>query len=98
MPGADDSSPTPRRASTKLRERIGRHPLGLIVVGAIVAFAALGIGRPLLGTTSFNGADSLLTYAPWRDSAPEGFVAQMPCVGDTIDSVIPTTTEFRGRL
>jgi hypothetical protein len=77
---------------------VRRHPLSALVLVAIAAFAVFGIGRPLVGDGSFHSADLLLQYAPWRDAAPAGYVAQRPCVSDTVDSVMPSTTEFRRRL
>jgi hypothetical protein len=70
----------------------------MIVLLAIAAFAVFGIGKPLIGDGSFHGANLLLQYAPWRDTAPAGFVAPTPCVSDTVDSGMPATTEFRRRL
>lgn len=74
-----------------------RNRLGAFVACAVVVFAVAGIGRALVGGNVFHGAELLLQYAPYRDAAPEGFRAETPCVSDTVDNVMPASTEFRRR-
>ena len=84
-----------------MKQRIGlsfrRDPLAAIVGIAILCFALLGIGSALWGARVFHGADLMLSYAPYRDAAPENFVAARECVSDTVDNVLPASTEIRRR-
>jgi hypothetical protein len=87
-------APRWRRSAAVVR----RHPLSALVLLAIVTFAVVGIGRPLIGDGSFHGAELLMNVAPWSDTAPANLVQQRPCLSDTVDSEMPSTAEFRRRL
>ena len=77
----------------------GRDPLLRVAVAGALLFLVIGIGLPLLGVRSFTGADLLLRAEPYRSQlAPTGFKPTNPCVGDTVDAVLPTTADFRQRL
>lgn len=102
----------PPAAAGEAMERRGSHPpddahahdardarlLSTVALIAVILFALLGVGKALLGLETFNGSDLLLQYAPYRELVPDGFVQQRPCVSDTVDNVLPASTEFRRRL
>lgn len=77
------------------RSRRGLDRWTLLVAAVFVLW---GIGLPLLGLKVFAGTDLLGTRAPWSAAEPTGFAPHLPCVGDTVDAVIPQATEFHRRL
>lgn len=67
--------------------------------GAVVLITVVvAIGSPLLGLRSFSASDMLLTRAPWKSTAPDGFQAQNPYVSDTVDGYLPMRAELRRQL
>ena len=66
--------------------------------GVVLVTVVIAIGSPLLGLGSFSASDMLLTRAPWKSVAPDGFQAQNPYVSDTIDGYIPMRAELRRQL
>ncbi len=73
-------------------------PLLRIALGAVLLFLVIGIGLPLVGVRSFAAADLLKRYEPYRSLTPTGFQPTNSCVSDTVDSVLPSSSEFRNRL
>jgi hypothetical protein len=87
-----------RRTSNEGNASLRRDPLLRIALGAVLLFLVIGIGLPLVGVRSFAAADLLKRYEPYRSATPTGFRPTNPCVSDTVDSVLPGTSEFRNRL
>ncbi|MBO1750962.1 YfhO family protein [Actinotalea sp. BY-33] len=58
---------------------------------SLLAFAVLGVGSAVLGSTVFLGVDTLEAFPPWAalDPAPPAFQNQW--LGDTLDAVTPRT-------
>ncbi len=69
--------------------------LARVALASIIAFGAIGIGSALWGGSVFHSADLLQAYAPYQDSAPEGYQPQRPCVSDPVDNVLPASVELR---
>ncbi len=96
--GVVGSDVPPVAESVPRRRRARRDLLGLVAAVGIVVFAVLGIGRALIGGEVFDGAELLRAYAPYHDTAIPPVLIDNPCVGDTIDSMMPETAAFRSRL
>jgi hypothetical protein len=87
-----------RRTSNDESTSTRGDPLLRIAVGAALLFLVIGIGLPLVGVRSFAAADLLKRYEPYRSTTPTGFRPTNSCVSDTVDSVLPSSSEFRRRL
>ena len=91
---AREPDPTPDRPARRRRPSL----LTWVAVLGAAVFVLLGIGTPLLGLTSFSGADLVQVREPWKSLAPTGFRPEIPAVSDTIDSVIPARHYFHEQL
>ena len=58
---------------------------------AVVLFAVLGIGSPLLGRSVFLGTDLLVQFPPWSTAGFENTEPTNTWIGDTIDAATPNT-------
>jgi hypothetical protein len=67
----------------------GRRVLSVVAWGALVAFAILSIGLPLVGVGTFMGTDILYRFAPWASAGTSLEVGTNAMIGDTIDSGVP---------
>ncbi|MGH3738730.1 MAG: hypothetical protein ACRDT6_24495, partial [Micromonosporaceae bacterium] len=73
-------------------------PLTAVAVLAIVAYAVIGIGSPLLGLKVFAATDLLAGSSPYRDAGLAGTEVQNTYLNDTIDSYLPNTALFVSAL
>ena len=64
---------------------------------AIIAYAAIGIGSPLLGGKVFGATDMIANRAPYVNSGLGDIVPTNTYLNDTVDSVLPNTSLF-GKL
>lgn len=68
------------------------------LVGLALVFVLVTIGTPLLGLRAFSAADLMSSFAPWHSDVATGAAVSQACVGDTVDSVLPTRTEAARRF
>jgi hypothetical protein len=68
-------------------------PLTAIAFLAVVAYAVIGIGSPLLGLKVFAATDLLAGSSPYRDTGLDPTV-QNSYLNDTIDSYLPNIALF----
>lgn len=61
----------------------------IISWAALVAFALLSIGLPLIGMGTFMGTETLQRFAPWASAASSTSIGTNAMIGDTIDSGVP---------
>jgi hypothetical protein len=95
-PESADNAPSAEAASTPSEPRWQRV-LTVLVGLAIVGYAAIGIGSPLLGGKVFGATDMLASRAPYVNSGLGDVVPTNTYLNDTVDSVLPNTSLF-GRL
>ncbi|HVL84639.1 MAG TPA: hypothetical protein VM367_10215 [Pseudonocardia sp.] len=77
----------------------GRMPRGASAAAllALVLFALVGIGGPLVGAGVFAATDELVQHSPYRDAGLAGEV-QNTYLDDTWDTIIPNTLLFADAL
>lgn len=78
-------------------ERGATGALSAAVLLAVVLFALIGIGGPLVGHGVFAGTDLLVQSSPYREAGLAGTVANT-YINDTIDTFIPNTLLFADAL
>lgn len=92
MTNRDTDAPRAKRSSSRA---VGLRRVDSIATFA--AWAALGvfvlvtIGSALFGQSSFIASDILTRYAPWMIHHPGPDLLENPYVGDTVDTVTPTS-------
>lgn len=85
-----------RARARRLAERQG--PSGLLGILAVVLFAIIGIGGPLVGVGVFSSSGDLEGQPPWRDQR-ETLPDETPApVSDTWDGYGPALAETASRL
>lgn len=87
--GPDDAPPRRRRRP---------DPFTLVTLLAVVGYAVVGIGSPLLGLTVFAATDLLAGPSPYRDAGLAGTDVQNSYLNDTIDAYLPGTILFVSAL
>lgn len=68
-----------------------------VALAAVVLFALVGIGTPLLGLSTFSNTDLLVWSSPYYSAAPSGDVNNLKA-NDIISSVQPNTDLFVDEL
>ena len=76
---------------TRLRDTLVRLGPPVVAWGAVVAYALLSVGAPLLGHGVFLGTDVVVRYDPWLGGALPGPPPVNTWIGDTIDFYAPQT-------
>ncbi|MDG4824516.1 YfhO family protein [Asanoa sp. WMMD1127] len=85
---AGEAPPRPRRG--RLVERVA--------LGAVLAFALLGIGTPLLGLTTFANTDLLVNNSPYVGAGLAQPQIENNIANDVVASVLPGTSLFADEL
>jgi hypothetical protein len=78
--------------------RLGSRLLTASMVAAAVVFIAVTLGTSLIGRTAFYGGGVLLNNPPWIVDDYRPVATDNIYVGDTVDSLIPSRTQFVERL
>jgi hypothetical protein len=91
---AEDDSGTP--GTSPSRTRPGRI-VDRVALLAVALFAAIGIGTPLLGLTTFANTDLLVTFSPYISAGAAQPVAN-GIANDVVASVLPSTSLFAEEL
>lgn len=94
MPRPDPTVDEPTRAAsgpTRVTHAVLRRAPAILAWAAVVAYALLSIGGPLLGHGVFLGTDVLYRYAPWLDGGVPSGTPDNNWIGDTIDFYAPQT-------
>ncbi|MBF4514380.1 hypothetical protein ITJ66_17980 [Plantibacter sp. VKM Ac-2885] len=65
--------------------------ISIVAWAALVTFALLSVGPPLLGMGTFLGTDLLQNAAPWQSALGPTRPVVNALVGDTVDTVVPQT-------
>ncbi|MGH3741049.1 MAG: hypothetical protein ACRDT1_06920, partial [Micromonosporaceae bacterium] len=84
---------TPAEAEPGVDRGRGRwrrvDPLTVVALAALIGYALIGIGSPLLGWRVFAATDLLTQVSPYRDAGIGGAGVQNTYLNDTIDAYLP---------
>jgi Bacterial membrane protein YfhO len=91
LPGAASTHEPGRSAEG---DRPSARLLSLCLLGAVGAFAVVGIGWPLVGVGVFAPTDLLANWSPYTETVLAGVVPDNVFLQDVADGVIPQTDLF----
>jgi len=84
-------------AGTPSRHRLGRL-VDRVALAAVVLFALVGIGTPLLGLTTFANTDLLVAGSPYAGAGLSEPTVTSYIANDIVASVLPGTSLFAEQL